>query len=210
MNAATQLVLIDTNCLVRAYFSPLRPILGRPVAGYELKTLNGLAAELKNLAKRPDLAWLSDQVIVNEVDAATVTLTKAQRQAIDQDALEIQKVGNAALYEDYRDRKLKVRRALTLADSKALAACLELNAALSTDEWPLRLVSEMYDYDNGDSVRLFSSVELIALLEHEGLINRETRIRTYADWLKNGEKLLRESPDIYSRLFNEPPPTAQD
>lgn len=180
------------------------------MAGYELKTLNGLAAELKNLAKRPDLAWLSDQVIVNEVDAATVALTKAQRQAIDQDALEIQKVGNAALYEDCRDRKLKVSRALSLADSKALAACLELNAALSTDEWPLRLVADMYDYDNGDSVQLFSSVELIALLEHEGLINRETRIKTYADWLKNGEKLLRESPDIYSRLFNEAPPTAQE
>lgn len=210
MNAAPRLVLVDTNCLVRAYFSPLRPILGRPVAGYELKTLNGLAAELKNLAKRPDLAWLSDQVIVNEVDAATVVLTKAQRQAIDQDAIEIQKVGNAALYEDCRDRKLKVSRALSLADSKALAACLELNAALSTDEWPLRLVADMYDYDNGDSVQLFSSVELIALLEQEGLINRETRIKTYADWLKNGEKLLRESPDIYSRLFNEAPPTAQE
>lgn len=210
MHATPQLVLVDTNCLVRAYFSPLRPILGRPVAGYELKTLNGLAAELKNLAKRPDLAWLSDHVIVNEVDAATVALTKAQRQAIDQDALDIQKVGNSALYKDYRDRKLKGLRALSLADSKALAACLELNAALSTDEWPLRLVSEMYDYDNGDPVRLFSSVELIALLEQEGLIDRETRIRTYADWLKNGEKLLRESPAIYFRLFNEAPPTAQD
>lgn len=209
MPDATQLVLVDTNCLVRVYFSPLRPILGRPVAGFELKTLEGLAKELKNLAQRPDLAWLSDQVILKEVEAATVTLTKLQRDAVNQDALAIQKLGNAVLYQDYQNRKLRAARALSLADAKALAACLELDAALSTDEWPLRLVSELYDYDNGDPVKLFSSVELIELLEREGLIDRDVRVKTYSDWLKNGEALLRDSSDIYIKLFNEAPPTAQ-
>jgi hypothetical protein len=209
MTNPTKLVLVDTNCLVRIYFSPLRPILGRPVAGFELKTLDGLAKELKNLAKRADLAWLSDQVILKEVDAATVSLTKLQRDAIDQDALDIQKVGNATLYKDFQDRKLRVSRALSLADAKALAASLELNAALSTDEWPLRLVSELYDYDNGEPIELLSSVELIGLLESEGLMSREDRVKTYSDWLKNGEALLRDSPAIYFRLFSEAPPTAQ-
>lgn len=209
MTNPSKLVLVDTNCLVRVYFSPLRPILGRPVAGYELKTLDGLASELKNLAQRADLAWLSDQVILQEVDAATVTLTKLQRDAINQDALGIQKVGNAALYKDFQNKKLQVSRTLSLADAKALAASLELDAALSTDEWPLRLVSELYDYDNGHPVELLSSVELIELLEREGLISREERVKTYSDWLKNGEALLRESAEIYFRLFNEMPPTAQ-
>lgn len=210
MPISNQLVLVDTNCLVRVYFSPLRPILGRPVAGYELKTLEGLAQELKNLAKREDLAWLSHKVILDEVDAATVTLSKLQRDAINQDARAIQMVGNAALYKDYQNRKLRAPRALSLADAKALAACLELNAALSTDEWPLRLVSELYDYDDGNPVKLFSSVELIELLEREGIIDREVRVKIYSDWLKNGEPLLRESSSIYIRLFNEAPPTAQD
>lgn len=209
MTNPTKLVLVDTNCLVRIYFSPLRPILGRPVAGFELKTLDGLAKELKNLAKRADLAWLSDQVILKEVDAATVPLTKLQRDAINQDAQHIQKVGNAVLYKDFQDRKFRAPRALSLADAKALAACLELDAALATDEWPLRLVSELYDYDNGKPVALLSSVELIELLEREGLISREVRVKTYSDWLKNGTSLLRESPEIYFRLFNEAPPTAQ-
>lgn len=209
MTDPTKLVLVDTNCLVRIYFSPLRPILGRPVAGFELKTLDGLAKELKNLAKRADLAWLSDQVILKEIDAATVALTRLQRDAINRDALDIQKVGNATLYKDFQDRKLRVSRALSLADAKALAASLELNAALSTDEWPLRLVSELYDYDNGEPVELLSSVELIGLLESEGLMSREDRVKTYSDWLKNGEALLRESPEIYFHLFNEAPPTAQ-
>lgn len=209
MTDPTKLVLVDTNCLVRVYFSPLRPILARPVAGFELKTLDGLAKELKNLAQRQDLAWLSDQVILKEVDAATVSLTRLQSDAINQDALEIQKVGNATLFKDFKDRKLRVSRALSLADAKALAASLELDAALSTDEWPLRLVSALYDYDSGEPVKLFSSVELIELLEREGLINREVRVKTYSDWLKNGEALLRESPEIYFRLFKEAPPTAQ-
>lgn len=209
MTYHNKLVLVDTNCLVRIYFSSLRPILGRPVSGYELKTLDGLARELRNLAQRADLAWLSDQVILNEVDAAVVTLTRSQRAAINGDAPGIQKVGNALLYKEYLAKNQRVSRTLSLADAKALAASLELNAALSTDEWPLRLVSTLYDYDDGQPVELLSSVELIELLERENLITREDRIKTYSDWLKNGAALLRESPEIYFRLFNEIPPTAQ-
>jgi hypothetical protein len=204
-----KLVLVDTNCLMRIYFSPLRPILSRPVAGYELKTLDGLARELRNLAQREDLAWLSDQVILAEVDAAVVPLTQLQRNAIVGDASGIQKVGNAELHKDFVARGLRVCRTLSFADAKALAACLELNATLSSDEWPLRLVAGLYDYDDGKPVELLSSLELIELLERENLISREERVKTYTDWLRNGEALLRESPEIYFRLFNEEPPTAQ-
>lgn len=209
MTSPTRLVLVDTNCLVRIYYSSLRPILSRPVSGFELNTLDGQAKELNNLTKRADLAWLGDQVILKEVDAATVSLTKLQRNAINQDALDIQKVGNATLHKEFKDRKIRTPRALSLADAKALAACLELDAALATDEWPLRLVSKLYDYDNGKPVELLSSVELIELLEREGLMSREDRVKTYSDWLKNGENLLRESPEIYFRLFREAAPTAQ-
>lgn len=209
MTNPTRLVLVDTNCLVRIYFSPLRPILGRPVAGYELKTLDGLAKELKNLTKRADLAWLSDQVILKEVDAATVPLTRLQRDSIKQDAIGIRDIGNAELYKAYQVKGLRERRTLSLDDAKALAACLELNAVLATDEWPLRLVSELYDYDDGKPVELLSSVELIELLERDELISREVRVKTYSDWLKNGEKLLKDSSEIYFRLFKESPPTAQ-
>lgn len=209
MTNQNKLVLVDTNCLVRVYFSPLRPILGRGASGYELKTLRELANELKNLALRAELAWLSNQIILKEVDAAVVELTRKQSDAIKGDASGIQKVGNAALAKDFIERKLLVRRTLSFADSKVLAASLELQATLSTDEWPLRLVSKLYDYDNGNPVELLSSIELIELLEREKLISREDRIKTYSDWLKDGTLLLRESPEIYFRLFNETPPTAQ-
>lgn len=209
MTTPPKLVVIDTNCLVRIYFSPLRPILSRVVAGYELKTLEELAKELKNLAYRAELAWLGDEVILKEVDAATIPLTGLQRDVIKQDAHGIQKYGDSILRKEYEDRKIRTPRKLSLNDAKALAASLELNAALATDEWPLRLIASHYKYDNGQSVERLSSVELIELLEREDLITREIRVKTYSDWLKNGEALLRESPEIYRRLFNEAPPTAQ-
>jgi hypothetical protein len=41
MSDQPKLVIVDTNCYVRLYFSPLRPILGQVVGGYHLVTLGG-------------------------------------------------------------------------------------------------------------------------------------------------------------------------
>jgi hypothetical protein len=204
-----RLVLVDTNCLIRVYFSPLRPVLSRPAAGYELKTLQALANELKHIANRRDeFAWLSAKAIQDDVDLAVLALTKAQSLAIDQDAADIRKQGNGMLQVYCQGQGTNLRQ-LSVADAKVLAAALELSIAMSTDEWPLRYVASAYGYDDGNPVELFSSVELIALLEKEGLLSREERMRTYADWLKFGECLLRESSQIYYKVFGEYPPDAQ-
>lgn len=207
---APKLVIVDTNCLVRIYFSPLRPILGQVVSGYELKTLPELANELKALAGRGDLAWLGDQVIQNEVDGALLVLSRAQKKIVYQDAPEIRRYGDAELLKYCTSKGLQPIRSLSMCDAKALAASLELTAALATDEWPLRRVAEDYDYDDGTPVELLSSVELLQLLEAQGLLSREDRIKTYADWLKDGTRLLHGSGERYQELFGEGPPTAQD
>jgi len=136
-------------------------------------------------------------------------LTAAQQQAIYDEAVDIQKDGNSFLRTYCDGKNIDVRK-LSLPDAKVLAAALELKIALATDEWPLRHVVSIYKtHDDGTLIEMFSSVELIALLEKEGLLNEEERKRTYADWLKFGEKLLRESPQIYKSLFGEEPPTGQ-
>lgn len=207
---ANKLILVDTNCLIRVYFSPLRPVLSRPAVGYELRTLQTLADELKNIAnRRHEFAWLGVKTIQDEVDLAVLPLTKAQTQAIDQEAAGIRKQGNGMLQSHCQTRGINVRK-LSLADARALAAALELSIAMATDEWPLRHVASVYGYyDDGTPIELFSSVEIIALLENEGLLTREDRMRTYAGWLKFGECLLRESPEIYFKAFGEYPPDAQ-
>ncbi|MFC0351307.1 hypothetical protein [Undibacterium danionis] len=171
--------------------------------------MSELANELKKLAERDDLAWLSNDVILSEVDAAVISLTRKQADTVRLDGLAIQTYGNSLLYHKYLQDKLRTKRTLSLSDAKALAASLELDAVLCTDEWPLRYVAGHYDYDNGNPVELLSTVHLIALLEKENLISREVRIKTYSDWLKDGTALLRETPEIYVSLFNELPPTAQ-
>jgi hypothetical protein len=203
------LVLVDTNCLVRVYFSPLRPILGNPVSGYELKTLAELASELKHLGKRNDFAWLKDPVIVKEVDGAVVSLTPTQRAAINQDSAGILQYGNSRLSEHCITRGFSAIRALSSADSRILATALELGCAMATDEWPLRFVTEEYDHDDGKPVNLLSSVELLYLLESAGLLSPSDRRKTFIDWLRNGEHLLKGSAAKYSELFSEPAPSAQ-
>lgn len=211
MSDPNKLIVVDTNCLVRIYFSDLRPILGKPVSGYTLKTLSGLAQELKNLAsRRGDLYWLTSPIIQTEVEAAAIQLTRAQTKAVDDGARGIQQFGNGELLRYCQSQQIIKIRALHRNDAKALSAALELGAALATDEWPLRYVADLYDGDDeGNPLQLFSSVELIELLEREGQITRAERIKIYADWLRNGESLLRETPEIYQRLFNEKAPTAQ-
>lgn len=205
-----QLVLVDTNCLVRVYFSSIRPIMNCVISGHELKTLQGLASELKGLARRPEWSWLGEAAIQCEIDKSIVLLSRAQKRAIEEDAEGIKAFGDAKLHEHCTKHKTRSIKALSLDDAKVLAASLELDAILSTDEWPLRLVSGFYDYDDGGPVKLFSSVDLIHLMEKEGLLSREDRMKTYADWLRWGEQLLKESPNIYLQLFGEIAPTAQN
>lgn len=128
------LVIVDTNCLVRAYFSPLRPIMGSTASGYEFKTLPQLANELKALAGHAEFAWLTDPIILAEVDAAVLALTRAQNDTVRQEAQGIQKYGDSELRKHCIAKNLSPFRYLSRTDAKALAAALELNAVLATDE----------------------------------------------------------------------------
>ena len=204
-----KLVVVDTNCLVRIYFSSLRPLLGQPASGYVLNTLAELAAELRGLAKSDELAWLSDPGIQKDVAAGLVELSRKQKETIRDDARGIRDFSDGVLRKHCEANKTVRIRALSLADAKALAATLELQAALATDEWALRHIADLYDGDDGNPVELFSSVELLRLLEKEGLLSREERIQTYRGWLRDGANLLKGSNQRYFELFDEAPPTAQ-
>ncbi|MDE2400189.1 MAG: hypothetical protein KGL90_00800 [Burkholderiales bacterium] len=206
-----KLVVVDTNCLVRMYFSALRPMLGATFSGYILMTLQELADELKNLASNDKHAWLSDQGIQAEVDGAVIKLTRQQEATIKDETPKVRRYGNAEL-QRYKDKN-NVARPLTLslADARALTAAIELGAALATDEWPLRLVAGYIQADdNGGYVELLSSVELLHLLEKAGAITKDERVKVYAHWRKSSEALLGDSDARYKALFGEAAPTAQD
>jgi len=168
-----------------------------------------LANEFKNIIKRKDqYCWLSKKDIHDDVELAILTLTSKQQSVIDQDTIGILKDGNSALHKYCQERGINIRK-LSPTDARLLASALELNAAMATDEWPLRLVADLYDYDNGKPVDVLSSIDILFFLEKEKLLTPDERKRIYADWLKFGEKLLNQSPNIYRELFGEEPPDGQ-
>jgi hypothetical protein len=205
----SKLVVVDCNCLVRLYFSPIRPLLCRPIGGYEFKTLSELAGELRSLARGERHGWLSSPVILSEVDGAAITLTSKQRVSIDAHAPTIRRHGESLLREYSVKKNLKTIRNLSHADAVALTAAIELGAALATDEWPLRKVAGTVDADDdGNSVQLLSSVQMLHMAEKEGLITRDDRTKTYRDWI-NYRELYQNASEEYFELFGERPPTGQ-
>lgn len=204
-----KLVVVDTNCLLRLYISPVRPLLGRTVAKYQLMTLSELARELKGLAKSERHAWLSDPAILSDVDSACLNLTRVQQKSIQALVPALRKAGQTFLRKYCEKKKTRLVRNLSEADALALVASIELEAALATDEWPLRLFSAEVDADdNGGRVELLTSVELLHLVETHGLTTRDERIKTYRDWIRYDE-LCGDAPKLYLKLFGEGPPTAQ-
>ena len=209
MPKKTQLVVVDTNCLVRLYFSPIRPLLAKPVAMHELKTLEEMASELRGLAKGERHAWLNTPVILDEVNKAVIELTAVQRSAIERDAPNVRKAGQNRLAAYCLKHNTKAKRNISYVDAFALTAAIELEATLATDEWPLRLVAASTNAnDNGDPVKLLSSVDLLSFVEREGMCTREQRVKTYLDWVDYLE-VTRDAPALYRQLFAEEPPKRQ-
>lgn len=205
-----KLVVVDTNCLVRMYFSALRPMLGAEFSGYVLMTLQELADELKKLASNDKHAWLSDQGIQTEVDGAVIKLTRQQQSTIQNEAPGVRGHGNRMLQRHKEQHNIARPLTLSLADARALTAAIELGAALATDEWPLRLVAGYIQADDaGGYVELLSSVEVLHILEQAGALSRDERVNVYAQWRKSGEALLGDSDTRYKALFGEAAPTAQ-
>jgi hypothetical protein len=200
-------VIVDTNCYLRLYYSPLRPILGGVFGGLQLVTLIELAEEAgpgSNVAQ--EFGWMLDKGIQGELRNAVLKLREPKKSRVMNDAKVIRRLGDGVLKAHCAEQKIPVRT-LSLADCTALATAMELNAILATDEWPLRHVAEQYD---DEPIPLLSSVELLAVLEADGALTREQRVLTVRAWLKEGQNLHRDWAATYYARFGEAPPTAQD
>ena len=80
--------------------------------------------------------------------------------------------------------------------------------ALATDDWPLRLVCSKFDAEDGQGPKLFTSLEVLQLLEAATKISAEERISVVRDWMRHGE-WVEAWRDDYRRLFSVAPPTVQ-
>lgn len=206
-----RILLVDTNCFVRLYCSPLRPLLGRKVMAHRLMTLRELADETRQRSgltlRHP---WLQLPDIQNDLSSAILTLTAEEDDRYEEDALYYRREADDFLSRLCRARGLAALRELSHADAKALAVALDRGYALATDEWPLREFSQFVEPDDhGERLRLYSSLEVLKLFLEAGLMDAPTIRATVRQWVLSSERLPLEWRDEYRRLFGTKAPDAQ-
>jgi len=210
MQRPPKIVVVDTNCYVRLLHSPLRPLLGTVVSGHKLMTTVDLAAEtLGNSGLGGRQAWLASADIQADMGGATLKFREPKSSRVADEANAFRRTGNAILRKDCEAKGIFVRT-LSIVDARAWAAAAILNGVLATDEWPLRLVSTRVDVDDdGNKLGLFSTIDLVHLLEQAGALTSAQRVDLMRSWRLSGEALHREADDDYRRLFQDDPPDAQ-
>ncbi|WP_141100764.1 hypothetical protein [Roseateles aquatilis] len=208
-DASPVLVIVDTNCYVRLYYSEARPLLGTVVAGHRLVTLAELAGEAARGTPLVDNnGWLLQDDIQRDLREGILALTASEANAYWELADQYRQMGDAVLFEHCQSRGILVR-SLSRLDALALAVATDRTAVLATDEWPLRLVAGQCELDDGSRARLFSSLDLLRLLEIAGAITPVQRRDIVRRWIREGEHLMRDWAQSYRALFNESPPTVQ-
>lgn len=199
-------VIVDTNCYVRLYLSPVRPILGSSFGGYKLVTLVELKVECGPGSRVSELyPFLAAQDIQKELDAACLRIREPKKSRIEKLVRTALKLGNKHLAELYKARKTLTPREISGADARALVAADVLDAALATDEWPLNAVATQLAYPE----ELFDTLDLLALMEKCGGITADQRRETVRTWGAYGEELPRDWDKKYRTLFGEAFPSGQ-
>jgi len=204
----SRLVLVDTCSLVRLYYTDVKPIAGRTVAQYQIMTLETLANEVRGLASGEAYAWLSVERL-NEIHSSIFKLTSAQATSIETRRKRDQPNWQLSL-DAYCQSKGTTPRITSRNDGFALAAAIEHKAILVTDEWPLKWIAENFDYDDGSPIDSLLSVDVLALLEQNSVIDDNGRRQTYRSWRMAGESLHAASDRRYWLHFRETAPNAQN
>ncbi len=206
-----RILLVDTNCFVRLYCSPLRPLLGRTVRAHQLMTLRELADETRQRSgltlRHP---WLGLQDVQADLSSAILTLTPEEDHRYEEDALYYRQEADDFLLRLCMARGLTARRQLSHADAKALAVALDRGYALATDEWPLREFSQFVEPDeHGERLSLFTSLDLLKLFLDAGRLSTAAIRATVRQWVLSAERLPQDWRGDYRRLFGNEAPDAQ-
>jgi hypothetical protein len=151
--------------------------------------------------------WMGAADIQADLDGACLKLREPKKGKIEQVARLTRTTGNGILSAHCTAQGIHRVRELPLTDARALAAADALDASLATDEWPLRHVATALGM--GDPGQLFSSVELLHMLETAGSLRREEGIQTVRVWIQQAEALQRGWAARYAALFGEAPPDGQ-
>lgn len=205
-----RVILVDTNCFIRLYQSPVLPFLGKKVEGYHLLTLPLLIDEFLNSRNlQIKYAWLKKTVESEDLKTAGFHVPADDQESIDEIADLHEDYCNDVLYDYCQKEEIEIRE-LSPDDCQLLATAIHFRTLIASDEWPLAYaVKDLMDAPAEDEycIGILTSIDILFLLEKAGLLNKQERIDTIKGWLRNDEKLHREWRKTYRSLFNEGAPT---
>lgn len=202
-----RIILVDTNCFLRLYHSPLRPFLGEVIGGYKLLTLAALVSEFLRSPRLQELyAWVIVDVKAEDITKAALQPTAAEAQSIASERAGHKDYVQSVI-ETYCQNKAIPIRSVSGCDLDLLATAIVFESIIATDEWPLRLVvDDLMSVAGEYNIATFTSLDLLNLFEKSGKLTPDERRSTIKSWLRYDEKLPREWRADYQKYFGELPP----
>lgn len=212
MNVAkARFILVDTNCFIRLYCSPIVPLLQQQVGDYQLLTLKGLIDEFFESPRLlKEYPWVSKEPKVSDLKNAALIVRGINARLINEQKKELRPYADSFLAKYCKDRNIVPAKRLSSRDLELLASAVVLRAIVATDEWPLGLVIRDLMQDPDDyEIELMTSLDILHLLEKNGKLARDIRIQTCDSWIRLGEKMPTDWRKQYKALFGEPAPVTQ-
>uniref|UniRef100_UPI0015E08960 hypothetical protein n=1 Tax=Burkholderia pseudomallei TaxID=28450 RepID=UPI0015E08960 len=200
---------VDTNCFLRIYHSPLRPFLGTDVGGYRILTLGSLLEEFRQSQRLDrEYAWVAADLALEEANGALPNLPDHDREDVANEIRQLRPYAKAFL-ERHCAREGIPPKSLSSRDLKLLATAAVFDAAIASDEWPLKLIVEDLTSEDDYQIEIVTSLHVLHLLELAGRLDANERRNTVTSWLRCDEKLPRAWRELYRQLFGERAPTLQ-
>lgn len=209
--SSSRIILVDTNCFLRLYHSPVLPLMGQDIGGYRLLTLEKLVDEFQNnhtlVSNYPSVASGTRH---DELKHSAIKLSGINKKMVTSSSNNLAPYAKSLL-ELYCNRQKISTRRLSSPDIELLATTIVIKGIMATDEWPLRLVAtDLMEDQEEYKIGLFNSLELLHLIQENGKISPEDRRKTVRSWMLYREKLLRDWREDYQRLFGEPAHSLDD
>ncbi|HDR8959869.1 hypothetical protein LGN06_21495 [Burkholderia vietnamiensis] len=205
----SRLLLVDTNCFLRIYHSPLRPFLGTDVGGYRILTLGSLLEEFRQSQRLDrEYAWVAADLALEEANGALPDLPDHDREDVANEIRQLRPYAKAFL-ERHCAREGIPPKSLSSRDLELLATAAVFDAAIASDEWPLKLIVEDLTSEDDYQIEIVTSLHVLHLLELAGRLDANERRNTVTSWLRCDEKLPRAWRELYRQLFGERAPTLQ-
>ncbi|MHA6891406.1 hypothetical protein [Ralstonia pseudosolanacearum] len=202
-----ELIFVDTNCFLRLYHSPVHPFLGATIGTYRILTLAALIDEFRASDRlMTEYAWVDKAMKGEDLLRAALQLTDQDASDIDEERALLRGYVNSILEDHCRGKGIPVR-SLSGRDLELLATAVVFEATIASDEWPLAfVVDDLMSVEGEYDIGVFTSLDVLRLMETEGRITAEERRDTVLSWLRFGEKLPRDWQTLYVKLFAERPP----